>query len=70
MRSVYIYSLCFDLTPNKQRLKLCKANLVLVRPFIAVLLTPVSCLAISATVIASVVPILVQGQGIARYVHS
>lgn len=42
------------------------ANLVLVHPLTAVLLTPVSRSAVSATVIASVaVPILVQGQGTA-----
>lgn len=46
-------------------LKLGTANLVLVHP-LAVLLTPVSRFAVSATVIAScAVPILVQGQGTA-----
>lgn len=69
-RSVYIF-VVFFLTANKLKLTLCTANLVLVRPFTTVLLTPVSRLAVSATVIASVaVPILVQGQGTARYVHS
>lgn len=61
--NIYIF---VDVTPNRLMLALSMANLVLVHPFTAVLLTPVSRFAVSTTVIASVaVPILVQGQGTA-----
>lgn len=64
----HLHVRCFDLTPNRLKLTLSTANLVLVHPFTAVLLTPVSRFAVSATVIASVaVPILQQGQGTAVY---